>query len=270
MKRIVIGLIVAIVLLVAADFAAASAAEYQVSNRMREQLALPDEPAVKINGFPFIAQAIAGDFRKVDVSADRLSIGPLHEVGVRAELYHVRMSLAEALSGTLRSIHVDDAEGSVLITKEDLMRQFPGVTKLAIQPVDAGALDAALADSAKAAPGSSVTGISPDQAVRLVATTPILGQKTEVSVIATLQLVGRQIQITPRDIRVGSGSEAARLPQVVQAGLRGMFTVRVDPGTLPFAVKPTSLRAVDSALEVSGIAHDLDISSGTAVARAER
>ncbi|MDT7637383.1 MAG: hypothetical protein QOC83_1671, partial [Pseudonocardiales bacterium] len=34
MKKIIIGLIVAIVLLVAVDFAAASAAEYQVSTRM--------------------------------------------------------------------------------------------------------------------------------------------------------------------------------------------------------------------------------------------
>lgn len=267
MKRIVIGLVVAIVLLVAADFASASAAEYQVATRMREQLALPDTPAVQIQGFPFLTQALAGDYNQVDVSADRLTVGPLRAVGVRAELYHVRAPLGELLGGTLRSIKVDDAKGTVQITKDDLMRQMPGVTKLDVFPVDQGALDAALANSSAAAPGSSVDDINPDQAVRLVATTSFMGKKTEVSVIAVLQLVGRQIQISPRDIRIGSGSDAAKLPQVAQTALRGLFTLRLDPGTLPFDVRPTSLRAVDSALEVSGVAHNLVINSGTSKTR---
>lgn len=267
MKRIVIGLVVAIVLLVAADFASASAAEYQVATRMREQLALPDTPSVQINGFPFLTQALAGDYGQVDVSADRLTVGPLRAVGVRAELYHVRAPLGELLGGTLRSIKVDDAKGSVQITKDDLMRQMPGVTKLDVFPVDQGALDAALANSSSATPGSSVDDINPDQAVRLVATTSFMGKKTDVSVIAVLQLVGRQIQISPRDIRIGSGSDAAKLPQVAQTALRSLFTLRLDPGTLPFDVRPTSLRAVDSAIEVSGVAHNLVINSTPGKAR---
>jgi hypothetical protein len=269
MKKIIIGLIVTIVLLVAIDFAAASAAEYQVSTRMREQLSLPDDPAVKINGFPFLAQAVAGDYRKVDVSADRVVVGQLKEVGVRAELYHVRVPFGQVLSGT-PSIHVDDAQGSLLITKDDLIKQFPGVTKLTVQPIDYGALDGALQDSANAAPGSTVTGFTPDQAVRLIGTMSVLGQKMDVSVIAVLQLAGRQIQISPRDIRVGSGAAAAKLPQVMQTGLRSLFTVRIDPGTLPFAVTPTTLQAVDNGLLISGVAHDLVISSGPTAARAEK
>jgi hypothetical protein len=97
----------------------------------------------------------------------------------------------------------------------------------------------------------------------MVATTEVFGQKLKVSVIAVLQLAGRQIQISPRDIRLGSGPGAAALPSVMQAGLRQMFTLKIDPGTLPFQVVPTRLRAVDNALEVSGVAHDLNITAGT-------
>lgn len=269
MKRIVIGVAVAILLLVALDFGAASAAEYQVSTTLRDRLALPDDPAVKINGFPFLTQALAGDYRQVDVSADKLTVGQLHDVGVRAELYHVRMPLAEVFGGA-PSIRVDNAKGSVLITKNDLVKQLPGVTKLQIQPIDYGALDAALADSANAAPGSSLTGITPDQAVRLVGTTTVAGQRVDVSVIAALQLAGQRIQISPRDIRIGSGPQAAALPQAMQSRLRDLFTVRIDPGTLPFQVTPTTLQAVDNGLLISGVAHDLVLEQGSDQAGAAR
>lgn len=265
MKRLVIGILVAVVLLVAIDFAAASAAEYQVSSRVREQLALPEDPAVKINGFPFLTQALAGDYKKVDVSADNLTVGQLHEVGVRAELYHVRVPMNQLVGGT-PGIHVDDAQGSLLITRQDLIKLMPGVTKLTVAPVDYGALDAALADSGEAMPGSSTTGLSPDQAVRMVASTSVFGQRVNVSVIAALQLAARQIQLSPRDIRVGSGPDATRLPSFVQNGLRDLFTVRLDPGQLPFAVTPTSLQAVDNGLLISGVAHDMVIASGSAAA----
>ena len=262
MKRLVIGILVAVVLLVAIDFAAASTAEYQVSSRVREQLALPDDPAVKINGFPFLVQALTGDYKKVDVSADNLTVGQLHEVGMRAELYHVRLPVNQLVGGS-PDIHVDDAQGSLLITRQDLINLMPGVTKLTIGPVDYGALDATLADSSEAMPGSSTTGLSPDQSVRMVASTSVLGQKLDVSVIAALQLAGRQIQLSPRDIRIGSGPDAARLPSFMQNGLRELFTLRLDPGQLPFAVTPTKLQAVDNGLLISGVAHDMVIASGS-------
>jgi hypothetical protein len=265
MKSIVIGLIAAVVLLVALDFAAASAAEYQVSSNLRTQLALPDDPAVKINGFPFLAQAIAGDYRQVDVSATNLTVGSLRNVGVNVELYHVRVPLSQVLSGAVRGARVDSVQGSVLITKEDLVKQMSrvgGVTKLSVQPIDDGALDAAFASASDATPGSSVSGINPDSAVRMVGTTSVLGRAMDVSVIAVLQLSGRQIQVIPRDVRVGSGAQASKLPAVVQAGLRTLFTVTVDPGALPFSVTPTRLRAVGDGLQISGTARDVVLGTG--------
>lgn len=257
MKRIVVGLIVAIVLLVAVDFVAASAAEYQVSSSLRTQLALPDEPAVKINGFPFLAQAVAGDYKQVDVSATNLAMGSMSNVGLDVQLYNVRVPLSELLGGSVRSARVESVQGAVLITKEDLVKQLPKVSKLTVGPIDDGVLDAAYAASADALPGSSVAGIDPDTAVRMAGTTSILGKKTDVSAIAVMTMVGRQIQITPRDVRVGTGPAATKLPDIVQAGLRRMFTLRLDPGALPFDVTPTRLRAVGDGLEVSGVAKNV-------------
>ncbi|MGQ0481233.1 MAG: hypothetical protein ACT4O0_09425, partial [Pseudonocardia sp.] len=51
----------------------------------------------------------------------------------------------------------------------------------------------------------------------------------------------------------------AALPRIMQSGLRQLFTLRIDPGTLPFGMTPTTLKAVDNALEVSGSGRDLVI-----------
>jgi hypothetical protein len=258
MKRMVISLIILIALFVAVDFAAASAAEYQVSNRLKERLALPAEPDVRIMGFPFLWQAAFGDYKKVEVYAQKLSVGDMENVGLHASLYHVRVPMKDLLSGSVRGLAADELQGSVLITKEDLARKL-GVSKLQIEPIEAYDLDKAKQNTDKSIPGSSVTGVDPDQAVKLTATTSILGKKVEVTVIAALQMTGNQIQIGPRDIKIGSGADAKTLPPMVQSGLRRMFTLRIDPGMLPFNVTPTMLKAVDRAVEISGSARDLVI-----------
>ena len=120
-------------------------------------------------------------------------------------------------------------------------------------------IDKARQNSADAAPGSTVSGLDPDRAVKLIATTTLAGKEVEATVIAALELSGQEIRVVPRDIRVGWGAAATRLPAVVQAQLRRMFTLRLQPGTLPFNATPTQLKAVDRALEISGSAQDVRI-----------
>lgn len=251
MRRAVIVVVVLIVLAVVADFGTAAAAEYQVSQQMRQRLQLSDDPDVRVTGFPFLTQAFAGDFQNVEVSADRISVGPLREVGVRAELHHVRVSLSDLLSSADRSVRVDDAVGTVRINANDLGRVLPGVTGLRIEAVDP-------ATQLTPAAGGGTTGQNAGidkSAVRLVGTVALLGNRTEVSVVASLQLAGKQIQITPQDIRVGNDP----LPRVAQSAMSALFTLRLDPGSLPFAITPTSVTAADGALQVSGTAKGIVI-----------
>jgi hypothetical protein len=41
--------------------------------------------------------------------------------------------------------------------------------------------------------------------------------------------------------------------------LEELFTLRIDPGSLPLEVTPTELRAVNGSLEISGLAEDLTL-----------
>ena len=252
MKKAIIALLVLVGLLVAVDFGVAAAAEQQVSKRMRSELGLSTDPAVRINGFPFLTQAAQGDYQEVVVNADRLTVGPLTEVSVRAELHNVRIPLSELLGSGQRTLRIDEAEGTVRINGDDLERQLPGVTDLRIEPVNT-------ADPTRRPPG-----VDESSAVRLLGKVSLLGQRVDVSAIASMRLDGRTVLIVPRDFEVTGIGSTTELPPPVQERLSDLFTLRLNPGNLPFTVTPTTLKAVDGAIEVSGTAEDLVISGGGA------
>lgn len=247
MKRMVIALLVFVALLVAADFGSAALAESAVSRQMRQQLGLADDPSVRINGFPFLTQAVSGTYRSVDVSAQRIAVGQLQELEVRAQLRDVTAPpLAQILGSGVDEITVQEADGTLRIGARDLERLIPGVDKLRIENVDADALEKVAAEGGD----PSVASIDPDTAARLVGTTTVLGQQFEVSVLTELKIVGGKVEIQPRDVKLGT--DGPSLPSFAQRALRSLFTVRIDPGRLPLSVTPTDLRAVGGALEVTG------------------
>ncbi len=247
------ALLVLVGLLVLADFGLAAAAEHQVSQKMREKLALDEDPSVTVRGFPFTVQALRGDYEEVVVSAERLTVGPLREVGAQATLYHVRVGLDELLGSQQRTLRVDEAVGAARINGSDLARQLPGVKKLGIEALT----PKELAQEAAQAQDPSVASIDPATATKLVATVNLLGEEQVITVIAELRLAGQQLQVVPRDIRIGDGSIV--VPAAALPAMRELFSVRLEPGTLPFKVTPTRVRAIDGVLEVSGVARDLVI-----------
>ncbi|MEJ3652275.1 DUF2993 domain-containing protein [Actinomycetes bacterium KLBMP 9759] len=254
MRRLIIAVLVLAGLLVAADFGAAALAESAVSRQMREQVGLDDDPSVRINGFPFLTQAISGEYGSVDVVANRIKVGELKSVDVTAQLREVRAPLSMLLGSGPKSLVVGEAEGTIRIPAKDLETMVPGIEDLRIESIDLAALEAAMEDGGD--PTLSV--IDPEKAARLVGTTTLMGQEVEVSVIAVLQLVDKKAQIVPRDIRLG-GSDAPALPATVQRTLQKTFTVTVDPGSLPLKVVPIALRADNGALVVSGVAENLTL-----------
>lgn len=261
MKRLIVGLIVLVGVLVGVDFGAAALAESAVSRQMREQIGLPDDPDVRINGFPFLAQALAGRYSSIDVAADRLRVGMLEEVEVVAQLRDVDAPLSEVLGSGPRSLRVAEADGTVRVGADDLERLLGDVDRLRIESLDADALEQAVEDGADPA----LADADPDTVARLVGTTAALGEETEVTAIVALELTDGVVRIVPRDIRLG-GPDAPPLPESTQSALRDRFTVDVDPGSLPLQVTPTELRAVDGVLEISGSTTDLVLGAAAASA----
>lgn len=246
MKKAAIILVVLAGLLVAADFAAASAAEYQVSKRLHSNLNLRDDPAVRINGFPFLLQAFSGDYRDVEVNADGVSVARLSNLGVEATLHHVRVPFSSLVSGSVQTIRIDDVVGRVRVRAAEL-EQLINAENLRVEKVT---------DRDRTAAGLKV----PDNAVKLTGTIDILGQRTTATVIASLELVDNQVQVQAHTVKVDDRTLA---PAIEQTVLR-LFTVRLDQGTLPFNVTPTAVHADNGALLVEGTARDVVLNTGSA------
>jgi len=260
-KRTVAAVVVLGAAAVGVDYGAAALTESVVARQMRTQMALTDDPSVRVNNFPFLTQAISGRYKSVDVTADHIVVGPLHDVQVRSQLRDVSAPLSQMLGDGPRTVTVREVEGTVRIGAPDVERLIREagdvpVDKLYIDGIDADGLEKAVDDGADPA----LLSLEPATAVRMGGTVDVLGQEQQVTIIAELQLADGRVQITPRDIRLAD--EDAQLPVALQRTLSRLFTLTLDPGALPLQVTPTTVRATSGGLEISGLTGRLVLGPG--------
>ena len=86
-------LIVVAVLLTIGDRVALAVAENQFADQAVSN-GMPVKPSVTIEGFPFLTQVIARDFRKVDISASNVPAGPVDITSVKATLTGMHLNSA--------------------------------------------------------------------------------------------------------------------------------------------------------------------------------
>lgn len=255
MRRLVIAVLVLVAVLVVVDFGVAAATEYQVSQTVREELDLAADPDVRINGFPFLTQAVAGEYDNIEIGASGVPVGQLRDVGVEATLRSVDASLSQLFSDRAESIQIQRVVGRVRVRDADLGRLI-GVPDLRIaKPSDEQTEEA--------------IGTSEDTSIRTVArltgSTDLVGERSDVTIIAVLELVDGQMQVTPTDLYLGADTdEDARLPEAIREPLLGTFSFRIDPGALPFTVDPSAVEVEEGSLVIEGAARDVVI-TGTAV-----
>jgi hypothetical protein len=261
-KRSVAALVVLVAAAIGIDYGAAAITESVVARQMRTQLALADDPSVRINNFPFLTQAISGKYRSIDVIADHVTVGPLRDLQVRSQLRDVAAPLSQMLGDGPRTVTVREVEGTARIGAPDVERLISNssgiaVDKVYVDRIDADGLEKAVEDGADPA----LLKLEPANAVRLGGTVDVLGQEQQVAIIAELQLADGRAQITPRDVRLGD-SDADPLPVALQRTLSRIFTLTLDPGSLPLQVTPTTLRATSGGLEISGLTGRLVLGAG--------
>jgi hypothetical protein len=249
-KKLIIVGVVLVGLLVAADYGAAAVAEYQVSKRMQSQLVLATPPAVRIHGFPFLLQAFSGDYQQVDVDANGVTAGRLHDLGVQTNLFHVQVPLSDLVNGNVKSVAIKHVTGSASVDPQQLASLI-NIADLRVSTV---------------APNEVPGGLDQKSAVKLIGSQNVLGQRTQVTVIASLTLAGGKVVVTPEQVNVASAALPAglKLPPAAEQAIRSAFTVQIEPAQLPFGLAPTGVRADNGRLVVDGMGNDVVIDSTTA------
>ncbi len=255
MRKLVIAVLVVVGLAVAADFGAAAVAEYTLAQQLRERLALASDPSVRINGVPFLTQALAGRYSAIDIRATGLAVDPLRDVAVEATLHDVDAPLSEVISGDVRSVRAARVDGRVRIKDSDLGRAI-GIEDLRIQQPSAQEIKELL-------PAGTPTGDSTPgnrAAVRMVATTDLATQRTEIIGIGVIELTDDLVRITIVDVRLARDDiGTVNLPREIRQLLRKTLSTDIKPGELPFGVTPTGVSVETGSLIVEGTASNVSM-----------
>lgn len=254
MRKLIIAVLVIVALAVAADFGAAAYGEYTISQQIRQQFRLANDPSVRIEGFPFLTQAVAGHYTAIDIEATGLSVDSLHDLDVQAVLHDVDAPLSEVSAGDLHSVRAARVDGRIVIKDSDLGRAI-GIEDLRIQPPSAQELRERFPAGT---PDNSARG---DRApIKMTATTDLAGRPSEIVGYGVIELTGAQVRITITDVQLSSGGVGtASLPREIRQTLLNTLSTDVKPGDLPFNATPTSVWVQTGSVVVEGTAREVSL-----------
>src|SRR6266511_3481877 len=94
---ILLGVLLALALV--ADRVAVRVAQSAVATRMQSDLKLPDKPAVRVHGFPFLTQLFGGRYDDVEVTARGVTAQQFTDLTVYAKLRGLHVPFSEVVSG---------------------------------------------------------------------------------------------------------------------------------------------------------------------------
>jgi hypothetical protein len=261
-RRILISLAVLVAVLVGADFGLAAFAEHTVSQKARRQLALSDDPSVTIHGFPFVTQALSGDYNHISLSASGVPIKNLKDVDVNAELDDVRAPLSDLVAGNTSAINIGKLKAQVTMKASDLAKIDPltKIEDLRIEPSSVEYVQTGQDSTDSGGATQDTKQQDRDQSkagIRVSGNVQIAGQKIEIFCFAMIELHGTTIDIVPKRLQYGNDKESTVVPQAVQQALLPNFKAGFDTGDLPFAVTPTGVQVNSGSVTIKGEAQNV-------------
>ncbi len=216
MRKLLVSLAILLALLVVADRVAVSVASGVVASQLRTSGELRSDPSVTITGFPFLTQALAGRYDRIEVSASGLSRGGVRVSQFDATVRDAQLPLSDALGGSVSAVPVSGLTATAVVTYADV--------------VSAGKLA-----------GARLTPVA--GGVRVSARISVLGQTVMASATSAVTLARGDIVITARSVTVQGQSSPA-----LDAALAGMLDFRVKVGTLPYDLELTGVSATSAGL----------------------
>jgi hypothetical protein len=216
---LVVLLLLVLGLLVVVDRVGHGVAENRVAEQLAARGRLTGTPKVDITGFPFLTQAVAGNYDDIRIHLTAEELG--QPAGTRADvsLRGVHVPLSDALSGSVRQIPVDRVDGTATLSYALLAHQVGGNTSITQE----------------------------GDGIRLTKSVTVLGVDFDLTASGTVTLVGQDVRVDVHDASAAGVTVPARILSTAEALLD--FSYRV-PG-LPFGLQLTSVRPAGPGLDVT-------------------
>jgi DUF2993 family protein len=228
MRKLLIGVAVLAILLVAADRISVAVAENQISGRLTSAYGLPDKPGVSITGFPFLTQVAAGDYQQIDVSASQVPAdgATLHDLKVR--LSGVHATVGQVLGNGSSMVTADHAAGSAMVGFGTVDRRLPGGLRLH--------------------PDGKNLSVSGRLAYH--------GAHIPVSATVAVGVSGSGIKVSPVRVNVPG------LPGLPVSAYSSQLRIVVPLSTLPLHLHLTSVHVTPDGLRIAASARDVQFARG--------
>lgn len=172
-----------------------------------------------VEGVPFLTQALAGRYDRVDVLGEQLTAGTATVEDVRLRLHGVELPLSALLSGPVASLPVDRLDARVLVPYDTLTRSS-GLGELTVA--------------------------SEGDAVRVRGRLQVLEQDVDVSALSQLSIEDGRVVVRAESFEY----EDEDVDGAVGEALRDRFDHRVDLGELPWGLTPIGVQVREEGVEL--------------------
>jgi hypothetical protein len=218
-KGLLITLVVLVGLAVVADRVGVGMAEKRVAEQIQQQGHLAGTPTVDIAGFPFLTQAIAGNYTDVRISLTAADLGQPAGTSADVSLRGVRVPLSDVMSGSVQRIPVDRIDGTATLSYALLSSKLGGDTTL--RPEGDG--------------------------LRITKTVQIAGFTLPLTAAGTVRLSGNDLLV---DVQKASGV-GVTVPSFLVDRVSDLLDLRYTVPALPFGLQLTSVRPGPEGVEIA-------------------
>lgn len=235
------------------DYGTSIYAEYRLSASVRKATKLGTDPFVAIVAFPFIPQAMRGNYSQVEIKANAVDHAMTGRATLEATMYSVNLAQSSWLISPDAKLAVGKLESRIIIDSTHLGR-FMGISDLMVE--------APPKETNTSTGGVTASGISDSHGLVFTGTPKSAGFDRRVSVSVDLSIAPDDpatLVFTPTGVLTGSDTANQTVPADKQDSVLHAFSGRLPNQRLPFGVAPTTEGARGSDVIIEGITRGVTV-----------
>lgn len=259
-RKVLIGvaataILVAVVALgaIGVDYGTSIYAEYRLSSSVRKAADLGTDPFVAIVAFPFLPQALRGNYNQLEIKANAVSHAMTGKATLEATMYSVDLAQASWLIAPDAKLAVRKLESRIIIDSTHLGR-YLNISDLMVE--------APPKETNTPTGGITASGISGSHGLVFTGTPKSAGFDHRVSVSVDLSIAPDDpatLVFTPTGVLTGSDTADQTVPADKHDAVLHAFSGRLPNQRLPFGVAPTTEGARGSDVIIEGITYGVTV-----------